>query len=315
MNPKPSVIEVFGQDEKIAALKQFIKAFTFELPARFHQDSRIFVASDQNGQASLGILVFTEHKDSSRVIIEWIYVKKLWRKLLIGRSLMDRLERDCIREGISMIEVMFDQHNSGMHRLASRSHGWSTSGFLDAYSFSAKEALAPAVIKMEAVMQRRNLQASILPLSQCNDKELLQAAQVKNLPKWAEIDQFQISKADRKLSRVFYLKGHIIGWLMVHVLTADTLDYRCLWLDQEHRHTGIMVKALNEVMRAAHLQEGAKVLPRSDGSCCPWNKGFFLVSTENRQMISWVNKRLTRGMYQKNPLINKEKILATAVCD
>ena len=64
-----------------------------------------------------------------------------------------------------MIEVMFDQHNSGIHRLASRPHGWSTSGFLDAYSFSAKEALAPALIKMEAVMQRRNLQASILPLN------------------------------------------------------------------------------------------------------------------------------------------------------
>ena len=166
-------------------------------------------------------------------------------------------------------------------------------------------------------MKRRSLQACIVPLSECNDEDLLQAAQAKNLPLWAQIDQLLLSEASREWSRVFYLKGHIVGWLMVFMLAAETLDYRSLWLDQEHRHTGIMVKALAEVMRAAHLQEGSRGSQASCESCCPWGKGFFLVSRDNQQMISWVNKRLTQGMYQMSSLVVKEKLVAreAAVCN
>ena len=313
---KLCVVEVVDQDGKIAALKQLAKVFDLDLPVRIHQGSRILLARDQRGKASVGILVFTERKALSRVCIEWVYVNKLWRNLSVGRSLIDYLERDCMHKRVSVIEVMFDQQNNGMNGLVSRVHGWNTSRFLDAYTFSAKKALVPALARGEAVMKRRSLQACIVPLSECNDEDLLQAAQAKNLPQWAQIDQLLLNEASRKWSRVFYLKGRIVGWLMVFMLAAETLDYRSLWLDQEHRHTGIMVKALAEVMRAAHLQEGSRGSQESGESCCPWGKGFFLVSRDNQQMISWVNKRLTQGMYQKSSLVVKEKLVATeaAVC-
>ena len=205
------VVEVVHQDGKKAALQQLAKGFNLNLPVRIHQGSRILIASDQRGKARVGILVFSEQKALSRVCIEWIYVKKLWRKLSAGRSLIDYLERDCMHKRVSVIEVVFDQQNNGMNGLVSRVHGWNTSRILDAYTFSAKEALVPALAKGEAVMKRRSLQACIVPLSECNDEDLLQAAQANNLPQWAQIDQLLLSEASREWSRVFYLKGRIIG--------------------------------------------------------------------------------------------------------
>ena len=64
MNPKPSVIEVFGQDEKIAALKQFIKHLPSNCQPGFIKIAA-FSCWCQNGQASLGIW-FLPSKDSSR---------------------------------------------------------------------------------------------------------------------------------------------------------------------------------------------------------------------------------------------------------
>ena len=99
---------------------------------------------------------------------------------------------------------------------------------------------------------------------------------------------------------------------MVFTLAAETLDYRSLWLDQEQPTCRrIMVKAFSEVMRAAHLQEGPEGI-KGLVNLATLGELSFLVSRDNQQMISWVNKRLTQGMYQKSSLVVKEKLVAKA---
>lgn len=311
MRAKPCVVEVVDQRVKIAVLKQLGKRLDLDLPVRI-QASRVLLAKDQQGKENFGILVFSEQKDLSKVDIKWIYVKKIWRRLSIGRSLIEYLEHDSRSKGISTISVLFDQDNCGMHGLAGSSYGWGTCGFFDAYTFSTKAALAPALIKGEATMQKKDLPACIVPLSKCNDQELLPAVKAKKLPQWAQIDELLLSEASREWSRIFYLKDHVIGWLITVPLATGTLNYQTLWVDQEHRYTGIMVKGLAEVMRAAHLQESHGISRKASDFCFPWEKGFFMVHAGNQPMTSWVKKRLTQGKHQKSSLILREKSVEIA---
>jgi len=306
MSVRPCVVEVVDHDDKVAALKQLSKGCDLDLLVGI-QDCRILLAKDRKGKSTIGGLVFFEQKSLSRVVIKWIYVAKLWRKLSVARSLIECLECDCCGEGVSVIVVTFDRQNCGMNGLFDRSYGWSTCSHLEAYTFSVKAALAPALIKGEAAVQKRGVRARIEPLSECHDQDVLRASKAKDLPQWAQLDESILSQANREFSRVFYLKGCIVGWLITVPLAVDTLEYRILWVDPEHRHTGVMVKALADVMRAAHLQEGNALPRRSSDFCSPWGKGFFMVHAGNQQMISWVKKRLTQGACQKASLILREK--------
>ena len=268
----------------------------------------ILVARNQHGVGGIGILV-AEKRGQSTMFIKWLHVKKLWRKLSVASVLIQHLESYCLDNGISTISVMFDQKNDGMHSLTRRTHGWSAGEMLAAYTFSAKGALAPALIRGESAIEKRNLQACIVPLSECDHQDILRAAETKDLPEWAQLDQLLLGKASQELSRVFYCKNHIVGWLITFPLTTDTLEYRILWVDQEHRQTGIIVRALVEVMRAAHLQQSPKLQHESGELCCPWRKGFFMVHAGNQGMINWSKKRLSRGKYQEYSLMHRKKIV------
>lgn len=55
-------------------------------------------------------------------------------------------------------------------------------------------------------------------------------------------------------SRVLKSKGEIIGWLMCHFLSEDTLRYGKLWVDPGWEHSGAPLAMLCDVMRSAHFQ-------------------------------------------------------------
>lgn len=310
MQAKPHVIEIVDKDEKIKTVKRLLEEFNLDFKVN-PGDTYILVAKNQHGVGSIGLLI-AERRGQSRLSIKWLHVKKIWRRLSIASTLIKHLESLGQKNGISIISAVFDQKNSGMNRLINSKNGWITGEGLNAYTFSKKVDLAPAITRGETAMRKRNLQASILRLSECNDQEVLLEAEAKDLPSWAQLDQLLLNQAERELSRIFYINNHIIGWLITFSLTTDTLDYQILWVDQEHRNTGIMVVALAEVMRAAHLQENPKKRQQS-AELQPWRRGFFMVHSENQGMIRWVQKRLSQGEDGKTTLIYREKLIAKAL--
>lgn len=57
-----------------------------------------------------------------------------------------------------------------------------------------------------------------------------------------------------KYSRVLKSKNVIIGWLICHFLTEDTLRYGKLWVDPGWEKSGAPLALLCDVMRSAHFQ-------------------------------------------------------------
>jgi len=308
MRATPFIVEVSDEQEKFNTIKRLLQTYDIGLSADT-ANTRLYVVKSRRTKGSIGMLI-AEKSCDSKIFIKWLYVKKIWRRLSVASQLIQHLEHYCKNNRICSIATTFDQHNNGMNALTGHKHGWSTGEGLDIYTFNTKKAIASSVTRGELAMQKRNLRATILPLSECNKQEIIQAAEDKKTPRWAQLDDALLQQAVQELSRVFYYNNCLVGWLITIPSTSRLLDYRILWVDREHRHTGIMVKALAEVMRAAHLQN--RPYTESD-MCWPWETGFFMVHSDNQGMVNWVTKRLSQDEDKKNCLIYREKLLAESI--
>lgn len=266
------------------------------------------VARNQQQTKVLGILV-AEESQKQTLKITYIYIKPMWRRLSIGNALIQRLEQDCQAKGITTITATFDHQNHAMNALATSKKGWSKGEQLNAYTFTSQSEMEPVLSKLEQTMQYRNHQTTIIPLSKCNPQDILQASDRNHVPEWAKLNSFNLSDVIAEYSRIFIKGDQIIGWFITFPLGNTTLDYRILWVDDEHRKSGIAIRALAEIVRQAHFQESCAMAASSTNNDrgIPWPKGFFVMNAGNEAMNNFAAKRLAQGTSQQSQLIYREK--------
>ena len=156
-------------------------------------------------------------------------------------------------------------------------------------------------------MNHRTQQTEIRALSKCNPQAIIHASELNHVPQWAQLNATNLSMAIGDLSRVIFHNNQIIGWLITFPLLDETLDYRILWLNDDHRKTGIAIRALTAIIRQAHFQDKVKTATPSNDHGNPWPKGFFIMHSQNQAMINFTNKRLAPGTNQRSMLIYREK--------
>ena len=268
--------------------------------------NNILVARNQQQTKVLGVLI-AEECQKQTLKITYIYVKPMWRRLSIGNALIQRLEQDCQVKGITTITATFDRENQAMNALSQSHKGWSDGERLNAYTFKSRAAMEPILQRLETPMNHRTQQTEIRALSKCNPQDIIHASELNHVPQWAQLNATNLSMAIGDLSRVIFHNNQIIGWLITFPLLDETLDYRILWLNDDHRKTGIAIRALTAIIRQAHFQDNVKTATPSNDHGNPWPKGFFIMHSQNQAMINFTNKRLAPGTNQRSMLIYREK--------
>ena len=270
------------------------------------QERHILVARNQQQTRVLGILI-AEESQRQTLKITYIYVKPMWRRLSISNTLCRRLEQDCQAKGITTITATFDHGNQAMRALTKSHKGWSDGEQLNAYTFTSRSAMEPILQKFENIMDHRNQQTEIRSLCECNPQDIIHASEINNVPQWARLSATNLSTAIDNLSRVFIHNNQIIGWLITFPLLDEILDYRILWVNEDHRKTGIAIRALTAVILQAHFQDNIETATPANDLGNPWPKGFFNMHSKNQAMVNFANKRLAEGTNQRSTLIYREK--------
>ena len=132
---------------------------------------------------------------------------------------------------------------------------------------------------------------------------------MNHVPQWAQLNATNLSTAIDELSRVFVHNNQIIGWLVTFPLPGETLDYRILWVNDDHRKTGLAIRALTAIIRQAHFQNNVETGKPANDCGKPWLKGFFIMHSQNQAMVNFANKRLAPGTSQRSTLIYREKLI------
>ena len=231
----------------------------------------------------------------------------MWRRLSIGNALIQRLEQECQVRGITTIKATFGRDNEAMNALTQSHKGWSDGERLNAYTFKSRAAMEPILQRLETPMNHRIQQTRIRPLCECNPQDIIHASEMNHVPQWAKLNATSLSIAVGQLSRVFVHNNQIIGWLITFPLLDETLDYRILWVNDDHRKTGLAIRALTAIIRQAHFQDNVETATPANDLGNPWPKSFFIMHSQNQAMINFANKRLAPGTNQRSTLIYREK--------
>lgn len=301
------LVEIDAEDRTIQGLLARFGIKTINQAQKRH----ILIARNHQQTKNLGILI-AEYSQRTTIKITYIHVKSMWRRLSIGNALIQCLEHDCLANGITSITTTFDHQNHAMNALTTSQKGWSKGEQLNAYTFMSQSAMEPVLRKLEQTMQYPNHQTTIKPLSKFNPVDILQASDENHVPEWAQVNSFNLNKANEEFSRIFVKDNQIVGWLITFALANETLDYRILWIDSNRRKTGVAIQALTEVIRQAHFQESntTKTSGNHNDLGIPWPKGFFVMHAGNEAMANFTAKRLAKGTSQQNKLIYREKSIS-----
>ena len=122
------------------------------------------------------------------------------------------------------------------------------------------QRVGPLLTRLEKAVERKkgSAQWEIEPydptdIEQWKDRITFSKAHQLGVP-WDPDDESYDWEPSLLYSRVLKSKGEIIGWLMCHFLSEDTLRYGKLWVDPGWEHTGAPLAMLCDVMRSAHFQ-------------------------------------------------------------
>ena len=278
--------------------------------------TRVLAAKNKMKTMTLGVAVMQippgSNQTNKGATISCIYVKKNWRRLGIGTALLKEAENICISKGVNKLAIIYNTENNAVESLIHRSNGWQITEALTGFLFESKEKVRPTVASLNKAIKSRTIGFSIRPLLDCDHDELVQASRADGTPKWAQLDRDTIDRAEQEYSRVIYKDECIIGWVITVAVDQETLDYHILWTTNTHRDSGsklTAIKALTEIIGAAHFSSEPDDRQKADDSGSPWKKGFFISRTDNVMMNNFASKRLTGSASQQSRLNQGEKWL------
>ena len=201
------------------------------------------------------------------------------------------------------MKIIYYTDNNAVESLIHRINGWQIIDALTGFLFESKEKVWPTVASLNKAIKSRTIGFSIRSLLDCDHDELVQASGADGTPKWAQLDRDKIDRTEQEYSRVIYKDECIIGWVITIAVDQETLDYHILWTTNTHRNSAsklTAIKALTEIIGAAHFSSEPDDRQKGDDSGSPWKKGFFISRTDNAMMHNFASKRLIgSASYQK----------------
>ena len=207
----------------------------------------------------------------------------------MGRALLTHAEnwaRTHQLSGLHLPVPLQANFTDALRRLTSTDQGWIATRGKVVVGLSIGSAVEGLLQRMENVVSRQARQArwQIAPFPEQQTAELQQriimASHSQLAAPWDPDDDCQWKPAAR-YSRLLRHQEEIIGWLITHFVSPDCLRYAKFWVDPGWERSGAPLAMLASVMRSAHFNGAADVIP----------KGCFISHPGNHQLHHWITKQ------------------------
>ena len=262
-------------------------------------DDSHFLALALEGQAhERAALLLAEVTDWSinaqskdqRLCILSVVVAKPFRHQGLGRTLLSHAEhwaRTHQLSGLHLPVPLQTKFTDVLRRLTSTDHGWTATPGKVVVGLSISSAVEALLQRLENVVSRQARHASwqMAPFPEQQTAELQQrialASQGQLAAPWDPDDDDSQWQPAARYSRLLRHQGEIVGWLITHFVSPDCLRYAKFWVDPGWERSGAPLAMLASVMRSAHFNGEADVIP----------KGCFISHPSNHLLHHWVSKQ------------------------
>ena len=218
---------------------------------------------------------------------------------LLGPLLLQHIVEFASNEGWAGVHIgcpQKGQYGDFVRQLIASHGSWSKKPGKVVVRLSNIQRVGPLLTRLEKAVERKKgaVQWNIEPYDP-SDRELwkdrIAFSQARQLGvPWDPEDDSYDWEPSLLYSRVLKSKGEIVGWLMCHFLSEDTLRYGKLWVDPGWEQSGAPLAMLCDVMRSAHFQ--ASPATKQDQTIgCPIRSGCFISHPTNRNLHRFVTSK------------------------
>ena len=182
---------------------------------------------------------------------------------LLGPLLLQHVVEFASDQGWAGVHIgcpQLGQYGDFVRQLIASDASWSKKPGKVVVRLSNIQRVGPLLTRLEKAVERKkgSAQWEIEPYDPSDmelwkDRIVFSKAHQLGVP-WDPDDESYDWEPSLLYSRVLKSNGEIIGWLMCHFLSEDTLRYGKLWVDPGWEHTGAPLAMLCDVMRSAHFQ-------------------------------------------------------------
>lgn len=182
---------------------------------------------------------------------------------LLGPLLLQHVVEFASDQGWSGVHIgcpQQGQYGDFVRQLIASDRSWSKKPGKVVVRLSNTQRVGPLLTRLERAVERKkgSAQWEIEPydlsdMELWKDRIAFSKAHQLGVP-WDPEDESYDWDPSLLYSRVLKSKGEIIGWLLCHFLTEDTLRYGKLWVDPGWEQSGAPLAMLCDVIRSAHFQ-------------------------------------------------------------
>ena len=218
---------------------------------------------------------------------------------LLGPLLLQHVIEFASKESWSGVHIGCPQkgeYGDFVRQLIASDGSWSKKPGKVVVRLSNIQRVRPLLTRLEKAVERKkgSAQWEIEPYDPSDmelwkDRIAFSKAHQLGIP-WDPEDESYDWEPSLLYSRVLKSKGEIVGWLMCHFLSEDTLRYGKLWVDPGWEQSGAPLAMLCDVMRSAHFQ--APSLMQEDPTVGhPIHFGCFISHPTNRNLHRLVTSK------------------------
>jgi GNAT superfamily N-acetyltransferase len=228
----------------------------------------------------LGLVIAEIHQDDQPVQIHSIFVEATHRSAGIGTALLTRLETEVGKRGCTKIEMIYTTSKPTTPALERLLHkcNWTT----------PKTRMLLCKGSVQTVMEatwihkysRLPSAYNIFPWVEITAQERQTIQKQQETQAWIPEDliPFQYENNLEPLNSLgLRYQGQVVGWVINHRLTSDTIRYTCSFVRKDLQKMGRIISLYAE---AAKRQYEANIL-----------NGIWTVPIEHESMVNFVKKR------------------------
>ena len=218
---------------------------------------------------------------------------------LLGPLLFQHVVEFASQEGWTGVHIgcpQLGQYGDFVRQLIASDGSWSKKPGKVVVRLSNIQRVGPLLTRLEKAVERKkgSAQWEIEPydpgdMELWKDRIAFSKAHQLGVP-WDPDDDSYDWEPSLVYSRILKSKGEIIGWLICHFLSEDTLRYGKLWVDPGWEQSGAPLAMLCDIMRSAHFQASSSTkVDQTVGH--PIRSGCFISHPTNRNLHRLVTSK------------------------
>lgn len=242
---------------------------------------------------AVGLIVVEKCNAKEGLIICW-HVLNAHRGIGLGKMLMTRMEHFAASQKLQTLSLSYREDSPfylPIIKTTHRFHWESPNKALMLYKFSAEKFMQLAWIPKIRLPRQYQI-FSWSDLTNTEKQQIITRHQQRN---WYPLDQapiFDSANMEPANSLGLSFQNKIVGWIITHRVHDDIIEYSSLFVSPELRFSRGYPLIVEAIRRQYELGIG---------------RGIFQVQTQNRAMISFVEKRVKPCItYQTARIISKK---------